>query len=250
MPADRIVSSTVVAPVAADAGALATAFSVLTPDAEPEARRKNSWRGIFAREERDGAIVTSEGWAALESPRSPVSAESAPAPVFETVASNNIAPEWDPNYQLTIGISINLIQGFRVTRPCAVAVWIEDADGRPVRTIALWFNKFRFLHELQTWYGDQLLYRTRTAPKTLPIRFPAPPGCRAHTLWNWDGKDDAGNSVKPGKYRVFVEVSRELMHATVDARGYGFYRNSQESDLCPGELKIASAYFDYHKITH
>jgi thiamine biosynthesis lipoprotein ApbE len=246
MPADRIISSTVVAPIAADAGALATAFSVLTPEESQKLAAKIP--GVeYLLVRNDGEIVTSEGWAALETPRAPRSAKSASAPVFETVAANNIATEWDPNYELTIGISINLIQGFRVTRPY-VAVWIEDADGRPVRTIALWFNKFRYLHELQTWYSDQLLYRTDGA-QTLASSISSatrPPG--TYTL-NWDGKDQAGNSVKPGKYRVFVEVSREHGTRQLMRQDMDFNGTPKRVNL-PGGIEIASAYFDYHKISH
>ena len=192
-------------------------------------------------------VVTSEGWSKLQSPRAQEAVNPPSTPRFETVAAKTVSPEWDPNYELTVGISINLIQGFRVTRPY-VAVWIEDANGHPVRTIALWFNKFRFLHELQTWYSDQLLYRTDGAQTFANSISSAtrPPG--TYTL-NWDGKDDAGNLVKPGKYRVFVEVSREhgtrqLLHQDMDFSGM-----PKRVDL-PGGIEIASAYFDYHKISH
>ena len=246
MPADGITSSTVVAPVAADAGALATSFSVLTP--EESQKLAATMPGVeYLLVKNDGEIVTSEGWSKLQSPRAQEAVNPPSMPRFETVAAKTVSPEWDPNYQLTVGISINLIQGFRVTRPY-VAVWIEDANGHPVRTIALWFNKFRFLHELQTWYSDQLLYRTDGAQTFANSISSAtrPPG--TYTL-NWDGKDDAGNLVKPGKYRVFVEVSREhgtrqLLREDMDFSGIPKRVN------LPGGIEIASAYFDYHKISH
>ena len=134
-----------------------------------------------------------------------------------------------------------------MTRPY-VAVWIEDANGHPVRTIALWFNKFRFLHELQTWYSDQLLYRTDGAQNFANSISSAtrPPG--TYTL-NWDGKDDAGNPVKPGKYRVFLEVSREHGTRQLMRQDMDFTGTPKRVDL-PGGIEIASAYFDYHKISH
>lgn len=37
-----------------------------------------------------------------------------------------------------------------------VAIWIEDADRRPVRTIALLFQKSRYLSEVRAWHrGDR-----------------------------------------------------------------------------------------------
>jgi thiamine biosynthesis lipoprotein ApbE len=246
MPAESIVSSTVVAPVAADAGALATSFSVLTP--EESEKLAATFPGVeYLVVKNDGEVVTSEGWSKLQSPRVQEAVNTLPKPRFETVSEKTVSPQWDSNYELTIGININLIQGFRVTRPY-VAAWIEDANGHPVKTIALWFNKFRFLHELQTWYSDQLLYRTDGAQNFANSISSAtrPPG--SYTL-NWDGKDDAGNLVKPGKYRVFLEVSREHGTRQLMRQDMDFTGTPKRVDL-PGGIEIASAYFDYHKISH
>jgi thiamine biosynthesis lipoprotein ApbE len=245
-PADQIISSTVVAPVAVDAGALATAFSVLTPEAS--ARIAANMPGVeYLLVKSDGDVVTSDGWSRLETPRAQEAARTPAAPSFQTVASKNTVTEWDPNYELTIGININLIQGFRVTRPY-VAIWIEDENGHPVRTIALWFNKFRYLHELQTWYGDELLYRTDGAESLASSISSAtrPPG--SYTL-NWDGKDDSRKLAKPGRYRVFVEVSREHGTRQLIRQDMDFTGTPKRVDS-PGGIEIASAYFDYHKISH
>lgn len=242
MPADQIISSTVIARDPADAGALATAFSVLTPD-ESQRLAATVPDVEYLLVKKNGEIVTSGGWSRLEAPQ---------APRFQPVADpkngeQKNAAEWNTDYEVTVGLNLNLIQGFRITRPY-VAVWVEDEDGHPVRTIALWFNKLNFLHELTTWYGDELLYRTDGARELVRSISSATRPAGQYTL-QWNGTDDAGKLVKPGKYRVFVEASREhgthqLMRQVMDFSG-----TPKRVEL-PGGIEIASAYFDYHKITH
>lgn len=245
-PAEQIISSTVIAPVAADAGALATAFSVLTP--EESEQLAASVPGVdYLLVNSDGEIVTSEGWSKLEAPRDERLAGTRPAARFQPVVDSKSAGMWDPNYELTVGIDISLIQGYRITRPY-VAVWIEDESGHPVRTVALWFNKFRYLHELQTWYSDQLLYTTDGAASLANSISSATREPGKYTF-QWDGKDDAGNLVKAGKYRVFVEASREHGTRQLMQKDMDFSGTPKRVDL-PGGIEIASAYFDYHKINH
>ena len=65
----------------------------------------------------------------------------------------------------------------------------------------------------------------------------------------WDGKDDKGNFVKPGKYIIKIEASRE--HGT-----YQLMRQEIECDQTPklinltGNIEIASASLDYRKKTN
>jgi hypothetical protein len=84
-----------------------------------------------------------------------------------------------------------------------VAVWVEDAAGKTVRTISVWGNKPRWVPELSYWWkavnGDEAAARATT-------RATRPPG--RYTV-AWDGKDDAGNAVPRGTYTVTVEINRE-----------------------------------------
>jgi hypothetical protein len=50
---------------------------------------------------------------------------------------------WDRTYQLNINMEIAHIQGVHITRPF-VAVWIEDPDRTPVRTLELWYGSLRY----------------------------------------------------------------------------------------------------------
>ena len=67
IPAGNIISSTVVAPNAADAGAMATAFSVLTPT-ESAALAATVPGTEYMVITRDGRRIESEGWKASEIP--------------------------------------------------------------------------------------------------------------------------------------------------------------------------------------
>ena len=245
MTAEQIISSTVVAPVAADAGALATAFSVLTPEESKKLAAKIP--GVeFMLIEKDGAVVTSEGWSAMLAPEKPIIAQHQ-APVFKNVSVDSKNTDWNQNYELTVGFTINFVQGFRITRPY-VAIWIEDPEGHPVRTVALWFDKFRFLHELNTWYGDQLAYRTDGASTLARTVSSATRPAGQYTVV-WDGKDDTGKLVPAGKYVIFVEASRE--HGTHQwvKQEVDFNGTPKRMDL-QGGVEAGSIYIDYHKINH
>jgi FAD:protein FMN transferase len=53
---------------------------------------------------------------------------------------------------MELTISVDLAQlNFRVRRPYFGA-WTEDAEKFPVRTMALWFQRDRWLPELRAWY--------------------------------------------------------------------------------------------------
>ena len=137
------------------------------------------------------------------------------------------------------------IEGTRVHRPY-VAVWIEDEDHAPVRTIALWFAKYKYLQELRAWSRAESL---RSASQDTHVMNSVSSATRPSGKYSfiWDGKDDFGNLVKAGKYHVMIEAAREhgthqVMHQEMDFSG------SPGQVQLPGEVEIASATLDYHKI--
>jgi thiamine biosynthesis lipoprotein ApbE len=236
-PVDHILSSTVVARDPSDAGALATAFSVLTP--EESARVAASVPGAeYLLIAQDGKHIASPGWSRL----------AAFAPAVAEPAPQEAAPAggWDPNNELTINLEL-ANPGGRARRPY-VAVWIEDANHFPVRTLALWHGKPRWLPDLRSWYhADQ----TRAATEHRDITASVSSATRApgkYTL-RWDGKDNAGNLVKAGTFTVNIEAARE----------HGTYQIIRQEIQVPGEPKhidlkggteIASASLEYGRKTH
>jgi hypothetical protein len=62
----------------------------------------------------------------------------------------------------------------------------------------------------------------------------------------WDGKDNAGKPVKPGKYTVFVEATREHGTDQIMRQEFDFNGTPKQVTL-PGGLELAGATLDYHK---
>lgn len=235
LPVDHVISATVVAPQAADAGALATAFCVLTP--EESLRLAASLPEVECLLiTKNGERVESKGWRALEAPPAPYAGPIA-APTAE-------APQaWDQSFELIINLELARIEG-RYRRPY-VAVWIEDKDHIPVRTLALWYQKPRWLPDLKAWSrASRLRGMAGTAGLTGSVSSATRPAGK-YTL-KWDGKDSQGNLVKSGKYTVFIEAAREhgthqLMRQEIDFNG-----EPKQFNL-PGNVEIVSASLDYRK---
>lgn len=228
--AEAVLSSTVIAPDPATAGALATAFSVMAP--EESVRLAASIKKVdYMLVLRDGRTITSANWSSRELPRL-TAAAYAPA--------TKAAP-----MDLLINLELARLDDPRYRRPY-VAVWVEDQDHFPVRTIALWFQKPRWLSDLKAWYhADQIRNLAEgTDLSTTVSSATRSPG--KYTL-RWDGKDNAGKPVKPGKYTVFIEAARE--HGT-----YGLIKQEISWDgktpaqfTAKGNTEIASASLDYGK---
>lgn len=187
-PAGAVISATVVAPGATDAGALATAFNVLSP-AESAALAAKIPGVEYLIITASGERIMSHGWKSLE---------------WETPTGLPIADKEET--EMVINLQINLQDGGNVKRPY-VAVWVEDENHAPVRTITVWHGSDRYMDELKSWYlkyhelyttdgnfGSSSTSATRSAGK--------------YTL-KWDGKDDVGKPVKPGKYFLKIEAARE-----------------------------------------
>ena len=237
-PAGHILSSTVVARDPATAGALATAFCVLHVD---ESRSLATKIGdveylLFT---RSGDRITSGGWSTYW----PASIHGVSYTPPSAVAPGSIGKStWNPNYQLDINLQLARVDDFRHYRPY-VAVWVEGPDHLPVRTIAVWYGKPRYLRELRSWYHstelrgneDQVLNTVSSA-----TRFPG-----RYTL-KWDGKDDSGKLVKAGEYTICIEAVREYGTYQIIRQRMNFSGQPQHVIL-PAGTEIGGATLDYRK---
>jgi thiamine biosynthesis lipoprotein len=227
-PADAVISATVVAPGATDAGALATTFNVLSP--AESVRLAAGIPGVeYLIITRSGERIASAGWHLLEIPAGvpPDSKKKGAAPDFE----------------LWIDLEINLQKEGFAKRPY-VAVWVEDENHAPVRTIAIWHERDRYLPELKSWY---LKYRDlyNANKNTLGTVSSATRSAGKYTL-KWDGDDDRGNPVKPGKYTIKIEAARE--HGTYQLMRQDLtWNETPQSITIPGNVEIASASLEYRK---
>jgi hypothetical protein len=131
-----------------------------------------------------------------------------------------------------------------VRRPY-VAIWIEDKDHFPVRTVALWQQKPRYLTDLKNWYREDRMRSMAEGSDLVGTISSATRSPGKYTV-KWDGKDNQGKLVKAGTYTVNIEAAREhgtyqMMHQEMDFSG------SPKTVQLPGGSEIASATLEYRK---
>ena len=149
--------------------------------------------------------------------------------------------------ELTVRFELTKAERYDYNRPY-VAIWLEDDAGKPVRTALLWLETKQpgpqWHRELIRWYrNDQARLKTdeRMLIGTISGATRGPGEYKAV----FDGLDDHGNPLEPGKYTLFLEASRE--HGS-----YQLIRRPLElkSDPIPltklkGDTEIPAASFEY-----
>jgi FAD:protein FMN transferase len=229
-PAGHILSATVIAPGATDAGALATAFNVLSTD--ESMRLAAAVPGAeYLIITADGNRIASPGWKDLE-----------------TNPPDSLAPHLSgAGFELLINLEVNMQVGLNNYKRPYLAAWVEDENHAPVRTISVWRGEQRYLRELKSWYlkyGD--LYKSDANFGATITSATRPAG--KYTL-KWDGNDDQGKPVKPGKYIIKIEVARE--HGTYQIMRQELDCNDQPKVVnLTGNIEISSASLDYRKTTN
>ncbi len=238
-PVTEIISATVIAPNASEAGALATSFNVLSV-AEIEKLTASRKDVEYLLVTKQGAEIKSKGWSNYE--------VAVAKPSVTTTFNNKADKLWNTKYELIVNLEIANIEatdGKRVRRPF-VAVWVEDEAKTPVRNLAIWYNKPRWLPDLKSWTrvnGDEF---KKGAEGKLSSTSSATRGPGKYSL-AWDGKDDSGNLVKAGTYTVFIEVAREHGTYQVISQTMKFTGSAKKIELTPN-TELASASLDYRKI--
>ncbi len=196
-PAEGIASATVIANDNTTANALATTLCVLTPEA-----------GLKL-------IATVPGAECLIIDANGKQFRSAKLPLFEITPARALVPQdkkdekkdtakaWPTGYQVTVAVELPSVNAKRYRKPYT-AIWIEDAKGKAVRTLAVWGNSPKYLKDLSDWWkigkGDSDLVKAVTRATRGPGKYELV----------WDGKDDKGNALPQGTYTVRVEVHREF----------------------------------------
>jgi FAD:protein FMN transferase len=233
LPNVHVALATVVADKAADADALATAFTVMAPD--QSMTLANQLPGVAAQVVTvDGQRHTSSGWNGLlhpewESPR--------PIRIADTPASG-AAPAWPKGFALDITYEVPPIAGAgRRRNGPYVTIWITNEQNDLVRTLAFFAAKRRYFDENYVFWrryalANQAIVNSVTRPTRGPGRY---------TL-SWDGLDDHGNPVSQGKYVLFVEASREhgghsLQRIDLNIGTETFSAGAMESDEL-GQTKV------------
>ncbi|MNK65874.1 Thiamine biosynthesis lipoprotein ApbE precursor [compost metagenome] len=238
-PVSEIISATVIAANASEAGALATAFNVLTVNEIARLTASNN-DIAYLLVTKDGKEVKSKNWTKYEL-----------VDEKKTVTSpkiNRADKLWNTKFELLVNLEIANIEsadGRRVRRPF-VAVWVEDAAKNPVRNLAIWYNKPRWLPDLKSWTrsnGDEF---KKGAEGKLSSTSSATRGPGKYSLV-WDGKNDNGQLVKEGNYTVYIEVAREHGTYQLISKEMKFAGSAQKLALTPNP-ELASASLEYRKI--
>jgi hypothetical protein len=162
-------------------------------------------------------------------------AQSAPLPASVV--------RWNDKFELALDVEIAQPGGSRSRRPY-VAVWMEDREGNPVRTIALWANAGRgrrWLPELRRWVrasreGGGDLAATASSATRIP----------GHYSLTWDGRDDGGKPVEQGQYFLCVEAAREHGTYQLIREPYTFGSRAFRAAL-PGNAEIGGVAVEYRE---
>jgi thiamine biosynthesis lipoprotein len=248
LPVENIVSATVIAKSSTTADALATICNVLPPhESIALVESQNAACLLIA---RDGQQFKSAGWEQFEQPQlfrfAAAVAEEDPKKNAEKKDEKKAASEL---LELEVKIELSRPAGAQYRRPY-VAVWLEDADEFPVRTGLLFMmtkgNGSRWHRDLLRWYRQDNVRRLADDTKLIETTSSASRGPGEYRAV-FDGLDDNGKPLKPGKYMLFVEVARE--HGT-----YQIIRQPLELGTKPIEttqmksnVEIKSASFEYRK---
>ena len=156
-PVDRTASATVIAERSAEADALATIFNVL-PAGEC-LRMADRLPGVACLiVASDGRILRSARWMAFEAVagQNPAGRVKLSDDASSRAGGSRPTPD---DLEMLITFEINRQGGDarRYRRPY-VAVWVEDKDGFPVRTLILWVQAGgpgpRWIPDLKRWYKD------------------------------------------------------------------------------------------------
>lgn len=161
------------------------------------------------------------------------------------VSAKTEASNWPKKAKLSVSFELNRPRTTRYRRPY-VAVWIEDKDGFPVRTLILWLQEGRgasWHRDLKRWYKQDSVRRL-VEGNTLIGTISAATRPAGKYKATWDGKDNQGQLVKRGKYTLLIEAARE--HGTYQLIRQELDLNSKKlSGTLKGNDEIKAAAYEY-----
>jgi len=199
-PMQRSASATVIAERTADADALATAFSVMPPEASLALADTLPGVAVLL-QTADGRTFASRRWRAGTATASASAGRDAPR-LWQTAASATAAAPWPKDYLATIAYEVPKIDAESYRAPY-VTIWITDENKQLVRTLLVLGEKPKWIDSNYVWWRRYGRKMTGLDTIAKPTRQPG-----RYTL-SWDGLNDDGQPAGQGKYLVHVEASRE-----------------------------------------
>ena len=195
LPQSMVLSASVVAASAIDADAAATALSIMGP--QEGMALVESMDGVDCLLVTQSGILTSTNW---------------PGELGQDEGAGKKAPAAGKDSGLLVEFTLNRPKSRRRYRRPYVAVWLEDVDGFPVKTAVLWIQTEqpgpRWHRDLTRWYRNdrlRLLVEKKKMIGTVSGATRGPGDYKAR----FDGTDNTGKQLKPGKYTLCIEAARE-----------------------------------------
>lgn len=249
-PVTRLASATVVGPTTSEANALAVVFNVLPPEqslAIAETLTGFEWLIVTA----DGRQTRSNGWDAQARNKDDRSEPATLALVGEEKQPENaeVKPEGEGLLELLVKFELNRPPGLGYRRPY-VAIWLEDKDEFPVRTAVLWMQTRqpgpRWHRDLIRWYRNDKVRKLAHGKELIGTISSATRGPGEYKAV-FDGKDDTGAPLPPGKYTLYIEVARE--HGTYQLIRHELQlgRDPIEEAKLKTNVEIRSASVEYRR---
>jgi thiamine biosynthesis lipoprotein len=150
--------------------------------------------------------------------------------------------------ELLVNLELNAIEGGRYRRPY-VAVWVEDGEGFPVRTISLWVQARqpgpRWFPDLRRWFRSDRMRQMTDKTDLIPtVSSPTRQPGKYSVVW--DGNDDQKKPVEIGTYSLFIEAAREHGTYQIIKKTINFTEKPFRTDL-GGNAEIKSASAEYRR---
>ena len=174
-----------------------------------------------------------------------------PAGGAKAKPKDSVVTPLNKDLELVVNFEINQPESTRgrYRRPY-VAIWVEDKDGAPVRTLALWVSQggagpFQWLPDLKRWYKHD---ETRKRIDKLDLFFTMSRPTRQPGKYKviWDGKDDLGKQRGAGEYVLWIESARE--HGTYQSmRRAVTLADKPFTEDIKGNVEIKSATIEYRR---
>lgn len=196
---NHVEHSIVVAPHAADADALATALTVMTPAegmaliaqlekteaqvtlTNGESYRSSGWNDLVATEQNYGTMHTVAN---------------------STSSTTNATVAWPAGYSAILDYDIPKPASSNYKAPYLV-IWVTDSSRKLVRTLHIFGPQAKWMDSNYIWWKRYGRMMDNIDTVAQPSRAPG------HYTVSWDGKDDAGQRVAQGKYTLHIEAARE-----------------------------------------
>ena len=123
--------------------------------------------------------------------------------LLSLIAQPLYAAEANNPEALSITFSLPEIHTGQYQRPYT-AVWVEDASGKAVKTLAVWHGDKKWLKDLRRWWRKTGRYQEGDIDGATG----ATKGPGQYSL-SWDGTDSTGQPVTENEYLLVLEASRE-----------------------------------------